>query len=118
MKYIGDVISSDVDMSPVITPVVDLSQLQKGAGKINTLMGHIPLSADVSLAQARAISADKSADRNLDALSSGSEPSVIKLEQNNYSPEALSTAEIYRRTKNLVAMAETAAGAPTASKLP
>lgn len=38
---------------------------------------------------------------------------VFQLEQNNYSPTALSASEIYRQTKNIVAAAELKMVAPS-----
>jgi predicted nucleic acid-binding Zn-ribbon protein len=105
-------INADLSMSPVITPVLDLTQLTRDANSISSLMNVTPLNAAVSFAQASDISASKMA---ADGSTNGSSDvgfTEIKFEQNNYSPEALDDVTIYRSTKNVISIAKEALGIP------
>jgi tape measure domain-containing protein len=89
---VSDAVASNIDMNPTITPILDLTQIKKDAQTLGTL---IPSS---SLLNASSISVDQTRKAEEKAI----RESPIKLEQNNYSPKALSEIEIYRQTKNLV----------------
>lgn len=93
--------------TPTITPVLDLTSVEKSAGQLGNILGtRAPLSVDLSYSQAA-----------LDAVISSSKETIqdpivsqpvreIKFEQNNYSPESLSTTDLYRQTRNQIAMAK------------
>jgi len=50
MKTISDLIDSDIDSHPVITPVLDLSAIQEGKNSINSILnGSIPIGINESL---------------------------------------------------------------------
>lgn len=105
-----------MDVNPVITPVIDLSQVEAGAKQLGVLTNVTPITAAASYGQASAISSDREAAAQA-AADAPTVPSVteFKLEQNNYSPEALPAAEIYRQTKNQFSLAKDALGLPKAS---
>jgi hypothetical protein len=96
----------DMDVQPVITPVLDLTQMQKDVAKMPNLSNVIPITGAINAA---AISAAQAAQPGSD-VDPETGATVIKLEQNNYSPEALSEAEIYRQTNNQLSMAKSALG--------
>lgn len=99
-------ISDLTDLNPIITPVVDLSQVQAGADQMNAIFATNPV-ATASYGQAASISSTQAAQGAVsDSTDAGS--SVIKFEQNNYSPESLSPVEIYRQTKNQLSQMRTA----------
>ena len=89
------------DSNPKITPVVDLSEVKKGASDIAKIFGDQPNITTVSARQASKISESRALDSS--TVGSGSQTSVsnnINYTQNNYSPKALSRLEIYRNTRN------------------
>lgn len=94
--------------NPVITPVLDLTQVQAGADQMNSMINTAPV-AKVSADQASSISASQSV-AGAAADTTNTDASVIKFEQNNYSPQALSPVEIYRQTKNQISQLRTALG--------
>jgi tape measure domain-containing protein len=101
-----------LNANPSITPVLDLSNIQKDAGKISGLLSDTTVTPTVSIDGAKSIT-----DVNTSSTSSttnDSPPVVkeIKLEQNNYSPKALSAVEIYRNTKNQISLAKEALTKP------
>lgn len=100
---------SGVDaMGPTITPVLDLSNVQNGASQLaGMLSSGAQYTASLSYSQASQLAASAI---DTTATETGStvpaEPAVIKFEQNNYSPEALSSADIYIQTRNQLALAK------------
>lgn len=109
MSHISDLVTNEVDMTPVIAPVLDLSQVQKDAASLPGLFNVTPITAAASYQAASSISASQQqAQDAADALATPVEPVVLKFEQNNTSPEAISTIDVYRNTKNLLSMAKEA----------
>lgn len=110
MSNLSGVISGDIDLSPVVSPVIDLSQFRKDAGQMSGLLSATPLSAAVSYRNATSISAIEQANRMASDQSISSEPIIkeIKFEQTNISPKALSSVDIYRNTRSQIAFAKEA----------
>lgn len=97
----SDLINQDVDTQPIITPVLDLSAIKKDAGQIGGIFGGRSLAVDTAYAKARYVASGYAS--NQAAVESDAEAIVgksVSYVQNNYSPKALSSAEIYRQTKN------------------
>jgi tape measure domain-containing protein len=95
----SDLVVGEVEIKPVITPVLDLSSVKKDAGAIGGLLGGNSIAVESAYLKARTIAssvASQSAVQD-DVYGGGS---VLNYTQNNYSPKALSSAEIYRQTKN------------------
>ena len=84
---IGQMLIDEVD-EPVITPVLDLSNVMDGAKTLNNMF---------SASQALNASASLNGLQNEQSNPSRFGTTFI---QNNYSPKALSRTEIYRQTKN------------------
>jgi len=99
-------LSDLMEVSPTITPVVDLTQVQAAADQMNSIFETSPV-ATTSYGQAASISSTQAAQGAV-SDTTGTEASVIKFEQNNYSPESLSPVEIYRQTKNQLSQMRTA----------
>jgi hypothetical protein len=93
ISQITDIINSDIDIQPTIRPVLDLSDVETGTGRLNALF---------SRTQAMSISAGRN--RTAEEIQNGGNVSgsgnIYSFTQNNYSPKALSRLEIYRQTKN------------------
>lgn len=114
LQRMTDMVPTEMDITPSITPVLDLTNIQKDASKIGSLLTPSPVMADVSFQQAAQISTaqQKAREESSSNGQNGSRngPVEVKLEQNNYSPKALSTLEIYRRTGNQLSQVKTALG--------
>jgi tape measure domain-containing protein len=97
----SDLITADVDIRPRITPVLDLSSVKKDAGQIGGMLSTQPISVDSAYAKAVSAKAGYMSNRSSDAIS-GDSPQAPPVTYNQYnnSPKALSTADIYRQTKN------------------
>ena len=90
ISTINDVVNGDLELSPVITPQLDLSLLNRQVQSTGQLFD-----AKVRFAQ-------EQTEQNATNQNGGVNQTFV---QNNYSPKALSREEIYRQTKNQFAMA-------------
>ena len=94
ISKVKDFITEGIDTQPTIRPVLDLSNVEAGAGRLSALF---------SSSQAMAISSGMSWRDGAVVQNGDSSPntgSTFNFTQNNYSPKALSRVEIYRQTKN------------------
>lgn len=98
----SSLITDNIDTTPRITPVLDLSEIKKSAGQIGNMIG--TSSVDVGSVYSKAQNASEGYSANQSAFSGetagGQSPAGVSFTQNNYSPKALSAAELYRQTKN------------------
>lgn len=103
-------INDNIDVNPTITPVLDLSQVQSGAGQINGLLSNQTLQVGAVKATAvtanAGVTANSSQQVQTDADGQVVSNSPVTFIQNNNSPKALSNAEIYRQTKNQISVAK------------
>ncbi len=111
LSAVPDILDGLMDVDPTITPVLDLTNVEAGAKKIGDLTNVTPITAAVSFTQASVISSDQQAI----AKATAEEAEIaaiptVSFEQNNYSPEALSEIEIYRRTNNQVSKIKSVIG--------
>lgn len=109
LSNLGDAINSDVDMQPVIAPVLDLTGVRRDAKQIGSLLTATPISIDTSYSKAKDASSgylDNQDASDFDFPMPESAPAGDTFVQNNYSPKALSTAELYRNTENLLSKAK------------
>ena len=94
ISRISESVDVNIDAQPTIRPVLDLSDVESNAGRLNALF---------SRTQATRISTGM-VQTPQEEIQNGSDTaktgSVFQFTQNNYSPKALSRAEIYRQTKN------------------
>jgi len=98
-----------MDLTPVITPVLDLSEITSGAKAIDSIITPNALSATVSYNAASQISSSTPAPASTDATSTGESVTsapTFSFVQNNNSPKAISNTELYRQTSNLLSIAK------------
>lgn len=105
----SDLLEMETDLNPTITPVLDLSDFNRGASEIAKSFGK--QNVDVSMAYSGA----KDASRRYQANRRSQDTTLIDEElgvrteyvynQYNTSPKALSAADIYRQTRNQLATA-------------
>ena len=96
----GDLFGVDLNMEPTIRPVMDLSNVKSGVKSINTMFS-----------RTRALDASSSIKATTDSKIQNEVSNIpvtsnveYTFEQNNYSPKALSSLELYRQSKNLFSM--------------
>jgi tape measure domain-containing protein len=100
VSKISDSIGNNIDMQPVIRPVLDLSDIEDGGKKLGSIF-----------AQRRGINMGVIASKIPSVGRANEDPQPnqqsgngnnINFVQNNYSPKALSRLDIYRQTKNQI----------------
>ena len=89
MGRLQDVLNNELDLNPVITPMLDLSILRSQIGELNALMAGKTTMLN---------------GQNGGQFTANPEPTSINFTQNNYSPKELSRYDIYRQTKNQISM--------------
>ena len=98
LGVVKDIADNDMELHPVISPVLDLSAVKQNANLINSLF------PGQSIAMASSIG--KSSNQSTSSLGGAAPQMVgtqqINFTQNNYSPKALDRYEIYRQTQNQV----------------
>lgn len=103
---LGDEVDTNMDIVPTIRPVLDLSDVRKGAKGISGAMGNHGISSRSAYNRAHEIA--KTQENTMTKPLENAAPSVkeYKYVQNNYSPKALPAIEIYRQTKNQLSRAK------------
>lgn len=107
LSGVGALIKDDLDTTPVISPILDLTGLQKSADQIGGMFRTQTISLDASVSAARDAAAGYEFNKDIQLENSQTDlrPDVI-YNQYNTSPKALSEAEIYRQTKNQLSIAK------------
>lgn len=107
LNRLPTLLSSDVDLSPRITPVLDLSSVRKSAGTIGTM-----LQMD-TLRVSKLVTDSKDVTKSRKSMNSASDDDInrapyqkVENTYNQYvnSPKAISRTDLYRQTKNLFAL--------------
>lgn len=110
---IADIVSDELSDGVVITPVLDLSEVESGAGAVSGMFSGVRMNfdnvnfggvatADIAskIASRRAVTADIQNGSDTNASTANS----VVFNQYNTSPKALSRYEIYRQTSNQLDM--------------
>lgn len=100
MSGISDILTTDANFTPIIRPVLDLTDVKKNAGQIGSMLSASPIRLDTTSAKARDASAGYSANRDAQQSVAAASTTSFEYTQINNSPKALSKTEIYRQTKN------------------
>ena len=98
-------VEMDMDFTPTIQPIMDLSEVHKGTKTIDSLFTTPTLDVSTSYAVASGLALqqrvnEESQNGSDDDRPTGGDTYI----QNNYSPKAISDAELYRNTKNLISI--------------
>lgn len=94
ISKIREFVDGEMEVQPTIRPVLDLSEVRSGAGRLTAIL---------SRSQAIKISSSMNRETTGEIQNGDGTPSVgnsYSFVQNNYSPKALSRIDIYRQTKN------------------
>lgn len=104
ISEMSNVLDLDTDLSPRITPIIDMSEIKRGASMIGQTIAGKQIAVDAAFMKAK--DASDKYNTNLEVGSEAKDavaPVQMTYIQNNNSPKALSQAEIYRQTKNQLA---------------
>ncbi len=111
LSNISGLVAENIDATPVIRPVLDLSSVQAGASGMGSMFGTPSVSVDSSYTQAANASAGYESNKEAVNVQNGSDfaeafSGGMTFNQYNTSPKALTTAEIYRQTRNQLSVAK------------
>ena len=99
IDQVRESIDDNMDLVPTITPIVDLSNVTKGASTVNDLFNKSVISGNIR-ANSSVVRSDINLDENLQNEQLNGSRFGTTFIQNNYSPKALNRIEIYRQTRN------------------
>lgn len=101
-------VANEMNASPIIAPVLDLTNVQKEATKIDGWLTTPNIVVDTSKTYASSIASDQQRQTPVPSEQKDilTPSQTIMFEQNNYSPKALSEVELYRQTKNQLSLAK------------
>lgn len=118
LSGISAAVNDNIDVQPTIAPVMDLSNVKTGAAQIGTMLSNQTLSVGTVTADAANVNTGVNTtmapvvQANVPTLDENGNPAStgpgVTFIQNNNSPVALSTADIYRQTKNTISLAREA----------
>jgi tape measure domain-containing protein len=108
LNSVNDVVSENVNLSPTITPVVDLTQATQGFNQLGNMTKAQLVAASSSSLVASSISADNAAAAQAAGINTATPTSSVQFTQINNSPKALDAATIYRQTKNQLSVVKEA----------
>lgn len=100
ISKITDALNGEINSQPVITPILDLSNVQANASRLNAMLDTSRMAEVASGIEANRISQNG---QNGRASSDGVN---IEFNQYNTSPKALSRIDLYRQTNNQLAAAK------------
>ena len=106
LDYLLDRLQAEAnENAPVITPVMDLSQVGTGLSQMGSLISGATTGMEIAAKVREGFEAKKTAvSEGTSSNASGISKSIVNnFTQNNYSPKALSRLDIYRQTKNQLA---------------
>ena len=99
--WLDELFAEEFNIEPIITPVLDLTGVEKEARTLDTMFSSdLASSVSTSIANSKALGNWESGELWEKA------GRTVNFTQNNYSPKSLSRVEIYRQTKNQLAKLE------------
>lgn len=96
----SDAVELSLNTDPVITPVLDLTQVRRDTAAMNALFPNQTISFGTTASKANDASLAHQTTGEILAANADASTSSVTYNQYNNSPKALSTADIYRQTKN------------------
>lgn len=115
LSGLSEAVSGNIDIQPSIRPVLDLSAIKKDSSLISGMIGQQSLSLDNVKASARTAAigydANLRVSTDADGQLTGPPSTTVSFVQNNNSPKALRTVDIYRQTKNQISSVKEALNA-------
>jgi tape measure domain-containing protein len=100
MSGISDAVAIDMNLEPVIAPVLDLDSFRKTAVGINDILTPKDITPSTSVQSAARVSTTAETLAQAQTADLAATGTTLEFNQYNTSPKALTAAEIYRQTKN------------------
>ena len=106
IEALEDSVQNIPDIDPVITPIVDLTNVNEAADIINDMFSHAIANINGNVGKTSSSMNYRKSTNNMPDIQNGdgsSNGTNVTFIQNNNSPKALSRIEIYRQTRNQLA---------------
>lgn len=101
LTNLTDLVHSEIELTPTVTPVLDLSKVKSDADRLSAMFASKPIEVGTTFTSAQQVSNDRQKTQDdFDTDDPKGDTTNFTYNQYNNSPKALSTAEIYRNTKN------------------
>ena len=100
LASVSDVVDSGIDLTPTITPVLDLSSVKKDATTLDQMLSGKAITVNAATITAKQTSSEFNQNMADVQAAQNDKGDTFNFTQNNTSPKALSPAEIYRQTRN------------------
>jgi tape measure domain-containing protein len=97
---LSSMVTDNLDLNPTIKPILDLTDVQKNAASLQTLLPDGSLSVKSAYLKAKDLSATQQGEVAVATAQTATASPGITYNQYNNSPKALSSVDIYRQTKN------------------
>ena len=104
LDRITALLNGSLDMTPTITPVLDLSQIEKDARRLDTMMNNQMANKTSQMFNASSQNGSNSLENGVNSSNTGGGDIIFN--QYNTSPKALSRIDIYRQTKTQLSQAK------------
>jgi hypothetical protein len=104
VSSINNALNTSLDVYPSITPIVDLTNVLASGKDIESIFGGTNLTMFGALSKLSATAANMLGGVNPEGTAILPGSTTVTFNQNNYSPKALSSVEIYRQTRNQLLM--------------
>lgn len=109
LRDIKNSVMTDMDFVPTIKPVLDMSAVKQGAGQLGSMLTPPSLKVSDSYAMASSLAVQQRTQQEEAAINGSNDPDGPGRGGDTYnqyitSPKAVSQAEIYRNTKNLISV--------------
>ena len=105
---IPGIMNDEIDMSPKIRPVLDLTAVEQGAKGLDPLLNAKPINVQASYLSARVAETGERSNRiaaeEISAQARETAAAKVEFNQYNTSPKALDRVEIYRQTNNQLSL--------------
>ena len=109
LTNMANMVTDTMNVNPTIRPVLDLSAVKKDASQIGSMLGNNTISLDNVKANAATVNTGYEENLRLRTDADGvaaPEGAQINFSQTINSPKAISAAEAYRNTRNLLSVAK------------
>lgn len=121
LSKISDSVATNMESNPSIKPVLDLTEVKKGASQIGGLLDQNKIDVGSVYMKAKALDPTAQDSSSSTKTPTTTPPPVLNYTQNNYSPKAINPTDLYRQTKNQIstvkgALQKTNAGSTGSSK--
>lgn len=101
-------IANAEEFNPTITPVLDMTNVERGAARMSSLIGTPVIDTAVSFGQAASLAVASRAEEQalLTSIDTTPQPTEVNFNQTINSPTALSVNDIYRNSQSLISIAK------------